>query len=88
MPYYDPAVVYGEWPYPDYPPYYWYPEEGYLASGIIATGIAFGAGYALGAGRRVDAFGVETSTGAEAESTSTVAPMWSIGGTILSTAEE
>jgi len=46
VPYYDPAVVYGQWPYPDYPPYYYYPE-GYLASGIIATGIAFGAGYAL-----------------------------------------
>jgi Protein of unknown function (DUF3300) len=47
VPYYDPAVVYGEWPYPDYPPYYYYPEEGYLPGGIIATGIAFGAGYAL-----------------------------------------
>src|SRR5215831_616740 len=45
VPYYDPAVVYGEWPYPDYPPYYYYPE-GYLP-GIIGTGIAFGAGYAL-----------------------------------------
>jgi hypothetical protein len=48
VPYYDPAVVYGEWPYPDYPPYYWYPEPGYIASGIIATGIAFGGAYALG----------------------------------------
>jgi hypothetical protein len=48
VPYYDPAVVYGEWPYPDYPPYYYYPEEGYLPGGIIATGIAFGAAYALG----------------------------------------
>jgi len=47
VPYYDPAVVYGQWPYPDYPPYDYYPGEGYLASGIIATGIAFGAGYAL-----------------------------------------
>ena len=46
VPYYDPAVVYGQWPYPDYPPYY-YPEDGYYPSGIIATGIAFGAGYAL-----------------------------------------
>jgi hypothetical protein len=46
VPYYDPAVVYGQWPYPDYPPYYYYPDEGY-ASGIIATGIAFGAGYGL-----------------------------------------
>ena len=48
VPYYDPAVVYGEWPYPEYPPYYWYPEPGYIASGVIATGIAFGAAYALG----------------------------------------
>jgi hypothetical protein len=46
VPYYDPAVVYGEWPYPDYPAYY-FPEPGYIASGVLATGIAFGAGYAL-----------------------------------------
>jgi hypothetical protein len=45
VPYYDPAVVYGDWPYPDYPPYYYYPE-GY-APGIIGTGLVFGAGYAL-----------------------------------------
>ena len=48
VPYYDPAVVYGEWPYPEYPPDYWYPEPGYLASGILATGLAFGGAYALG----------------------------------------
>ena len=47
VPYYDPGVVYGDWPYPDYPPYYW-PAPGYIAAGLIATGIAFGAGYALG----------------------------------------
>jgi hypothetical protein len=47
VPYYDPAVVYGPWPYPAYPPYYW-PAPGYIAAGVIATGIAFGAGYALG----------------------------------------
>ena len=47
VPYYDPAVVYGTWPYPAYPPYYW-PAPGYIAGGLIATGIAFGAGYALG----------------------------------------
>jgi Protein of unknown function (DUF3300) len=47
VPYYDPAVVYGPWPYADYPPYYW-PAPGYIAAGVIATGIAFGAGYALG----------------------------------------
>lgn len=47
VPYYDPAVVYGGWPYPDYPPYYFsYPS--YISRGLIASGIAFGAGYALG----------------------------------------
>ena len=47
VPYYDPSVVYGAWPYPANPPYYW-PAPGYIAGSIIATGIAFGAGYALG----------------------------------------
>lgn len=49
VPYYEPQVVYGDWPYSDYPayPYYWgYP--GYIGAGIIATGVAFGAAYALG----------------------------------------
>ena len=49
VPYYEPAVMFGDWPYSDYPayPYYWgYP--GYIAAGIIATGIAFGSAYALG----------------------------------------
>jgi uncharacterized protein DUF3300 len=49
VPYYDPPVMFGDWPYADYPayPYYWgYP--GYIAAGVIATGLAFGAGYALG----------------------------------------
>ncbi|MGB6963142.1 MAG: DUF3300 domain-containing protein, partial [Xanthobacteraceae bacterium] len=47
VPYYDPSVVYGQWPYPSYPPYYW-PAPGYIAAGVIATGLVFGAGYALG----------------------------------------
>src|SRR5580693_3782307 len=42
VPYYDPAVVYGDWPYPDYPPYYW-PAPGYIGAGVIAAGIGFGA---------------------------------------------
>ncbi|MBV8923240.1 DUF3300 domain-containing protein [Bradyrhizobium sp.] len=46
VPYYDPAVVYGTWPYADYPPYYWgYPS--YIGAGVVAAGLAFGAGYAL-----------------------------------------
>jgi hypothetical protein len=47
VPYYDPGVVYGDWPYPDYPPYYW-PPPPYIGYGLLATGLAFGAGYALG----------------------------------------
>ena len=47
VPYYDPGVVFGGWPYSDYPPYY-FGAPGYIAAGVIATGIAFGAGYALG----------------------------------------
>ena len=47
VPYYDPAVVYGGWPYPAYPPYY-FPPPAYIAHPIMAAGIAFGAGYALG----------------------------------------
>ena len=48
VPYYDPAVVYGDWPYPDYPAYYFPPPLGYVPGAVLATGIAFGAGYALG----------------------------------------
>jgi hypothetical protein len=47
VPYYNPAVVYGGWPYPAYPPYY-FPPPGYIAGAAIATGIAFGTAYALG----------------------------------------
>lgn len=48
VPYYDPGIVYGGWPYPAYPPYYFPPPLGYVPGAIIATGIAFGAGYAVG----------------------------------------
>jgi len=51
VPYYDPAVVYGEWPYPDYPPYY-FPSPGYITGGMLATGIAFATGVAVGAWAR------------------------------------
>ena len=46
VPYYDPTVVYGEWPYPDYPPYYWEPPA-YIGYGLLGSGLAFGAGWAL-----------------------------------------
>lgn len=48
VPYYEPAVVYGTWDYPDYPPYYFPPAAGWVVGGAIATGIAWGAGWAIG----------------------------------------
>ena len=47
VPYYDPATVYGDWPYAEYPPYYFgYPS--YIGAGVVAAGLAFGAGWAIG----------------------------------------
>ena len=47
VPYYEPATVYGEWPYADYPPYYFgYPS--YIGAGAVAAGIAFGTAWAIG----------------------------------------
>jgi uncharacterized protein DUF3300 len=48
VPYYQPSVVYGGWPYPDYPPYYFEPRPGYIVGGAIATGLAWSAGFAIG----------------------------------------
>jgi hypothetical protein len=44
VPMYDPAVVYGAWPYAAYPPYF-FPYPGYVAGAALA----FGAGFAMGA---------------------------------------
>ena len=46
VPVYNPTVVYGPWPYPAYPPYYWYPP-GYVANDVIFFGLGVAAGYAL-----------------------------------------
>lgn len=46
VPYYDPGVVYGAWPYPAYPPYYW-PGYYYGADPLVA-GLTFAA-FAVGA---------------------------------------
>ena len=46
VPYYDPAVVYGEWPYPDYPPYYW--PGYYYGPDLLTAGIVFAA-FGIGA---------------------------------------
>jgi len=47
VPYYDPAVVYGTWPYTDYPPYY-FGAPAYVGAGVVAAGIAFGTAVAIG----------------------------------------
>jgi hypothetical protein len=44
VPVYDPAVAYGVWGYPDYPPFYWSPP-GFVASNVVS----FAAGVAVGA---------------------------------------
>jgi len=48
VPYYNPSVVYGSWLYPDYPPYYYPPPAGYVVGGAIASGLAWGAAFAIG----------------------------------------
>lgn len=42
VPYYDPAVVYGYWWWPDYPPVFWAPWYGYSWYGRFAWGIGIG----------------------------------------------
>ena len=47
VPYYEPAAVYGDWPNPDYAPYYFPPPYGYIPGAALATGVAFAAGVAV-----------------------------------------
>lgn len=44
VPYYDPAVVYGYWWWPDYPPVFWAPWPGYGWYGGFAWDIGIGIG--------------------------------------------
>jgi len=50
VPYYDPAVVYGPWWWPAYPPVYWGPPPGYYAwPGFFwGTGVAVSWGFFFG----------------------------------------
>jgi hypothetical protein len=45
VPSYNPTVVFGGWPYPSYPPYFWPTPPGYA----FARGLAWGTGFAIGA---------------------------------------
>lgn len=46
VPVYDPSVIYGSWPYPSYPPYFYSPP-GYVASTAL---LSFGTGLVVGNG--------------------------------------
>jgi Protein of unknown function (DUF3300) len=46
VPVYDPRVVYGDWPYPEYEPYYWYPA-GFTGGGVLAFATAAAIGSAI-----------------------------------------
>ena len=52
VPSYNPAVVYGAWPYPAYPPYPYYPYGGVVAGAALgfAAGVAVGAAWNNGWG--------------------------------------
>ena len=46
VPAYDPDMVYGAWPYPEYPPYFFPPPSGY-DYGPLSNGIGFGIGFVI-----------------------------------------
>ncbi|AKJ29328.1 DUF3300 domain-containing protein [Caldimonas brevitalea] len=46
VPAYDPGVVYGAWPYPAYPPFYYPPPVAYYPGAVLASGLVFGVGVA------------------------------------------
>ncbi|MGD0237547.1 MAG: DUF3300 domain-containing protein [Syntrophorhabdales bacterium] len=50
VPVYDPMTVYGQWWWPAYQPYRYYPRGAVLAAGIVGLGVAIGVawGYAWG----------------------------------------
>lgn len=56
VPYYDPAVIYGPWWWPAYPPIYWGPWPGYFIGPRFGAGFAWGPGVAVGAGFFFGAF--------------------------------
>ena len=48
VPTYNPTVVYGAWPYPSYPPYYYYPPGYVPGAGLFAFGMGVAVGAAWG----------------------------------------
>jgi hypothetical protein len=56
VPYYDPAVVYGPWWWPAYPPVYWGPPPGYYAGSFYYPGLYWGSGIRISLGFFFGAF--------------------------------
>lgn len=50
VPYYNPAVMYGPWWWPAYPPVYWGPWPGYFYGPRFGVGFAWGLGIGIGQG--------------------------------------
>lgn len=50
VPTYNPTVVYGTWPYPAYPPYYYPPPPMYYPGYAFGTGLMFGIGVGITVG--------------------------------------
>jgi hypothetical protein len=48
VPVYNTSVVYGTWPYPSYPPYYWYPPRPTPYGFGVGVAVGFAWGYAWG----------------------------------------
>ena len=46
VPAYNPTVVYGAWPYPAYPPYYYPGVAAWYPGSALLTGLAWGVGFA------------------------------------------
>ncbi|EHL98885.1 hypothetical protein HMPREF9946_03408, partial [Acetobacteraceae bacterium AT-5844] len=47
VPAYNPSVVYGSWPYAEYPPAYYPPPAGWNVGNALLTGMAFAGGVAV-----------------------------------------
>ena len=90
VPYYEPQVVFGDWPYFDYPayPYYWgYPATSESALSLpgwhSARRTHWGDGRPVVTGAAVGGGTAAGSTGAAEPSTSIAAPASNIGNTML-----
>jgi len=47
VPVYDPAIVYGDWAYPLYPPFYFAPPPGFYTGPVIVHGVGFSIGFTI-----------------------------------------